>query len=279
MEEEIRETIRRALLEDHVTEDSTSTACVSPSFLGKAHIVLKEQALVAGLPFIPWVFHAIDPSVQVTLHAEEGKSYPARQKLATIEGPAHALLAGERCALNLLQHASGIATTTRAYVDAVEGCACEILDTRKTIPGIRTIQKYAVKVGGGKNHRQNLKAAILIKNNHLALLKRESSQPIREAILRTRKKFPGMVIEVEAHDLDEFQEALAAKADRILLDNMDVEMVKKAVDLADQKVYLEASGGIDLTKVKQYAMTGVNGISIGKLTHSAQAVDIHMKID
>lgn len=273
----LKHTIQLALQEDEALKDWTSHSCFPVSCMGRGEVRLKEGGVIAGLPFVKAVFEELDPRVKVTLHVKEGERCDAKTLLATLEGPVRSLLAGERCALNLLQHASGIATTTAAFVQEVAGLSCDILDTRKTIPSLRFLQKYAVRIGGGKNHRTGLASGILIKNNHLALLKKECAFPIREAVKRVRAFRKEMPIEIEVEDLAMLKEALDAKVELILLDNMDVPMVEKAVTLARGQAYLEASGNMSIDRVKKYANTGINGISIGALTHSVQAIDMHMK--
>ncbi len=278
LEQEVRRTILLALNEDRTTKDITSQACIPPDQLIRADFVLKQNSRVAGLRFLPWICETIDTSLKWHVHAFEGGEYSEGMILASIEGIAHSILAGERTALNLLQHASGVAHLTAQYVDAVKGFPCEILDTRKTLPGLRAIQKYAVKMGGGKNHRFHLEERFLIKNNHLALLKEISVHPVLEAIRRAKILQPEVKIEVEVESLAALEEALQGKADVILLDNMPPDVVAEAVRLGQGKAYLEASGGITLDNVRDYAATGVNGVSIGALTHSVSAVDISLRM-
>jgi nicotinate-nucleotide pyrophosphorylase (carboxylating) len=198
--------------------------------------------------------------------------------IASMKGKAHSILAGERTLLNLLQHASGIAHLTAQCVSAVKGFQCDILDTRKTLPGLRAFQKYAVTVGGGKNHRFHLQEHFLIKNNHLKILKETASRPVYEAIRRARALHPEAKIEIEVENLAMLEEALEEKADLIMLDNMNPSLVAEAVRIARAQAYLEASGGITLDNVRKYAAAGVDGISIGALTHSAKAVDISLRM-
>lgn len=278
LEQEVRRTILLALNEDRVTRDITSQACVAPEKRVRADFILKQNSKVAGLRFLPWICDTIDPSLKWQVHALEGGDYADGMVLASIEGKAHSIFAGERTALNLLQHASGIAHLTTQYVKAVEGLDCEILDTRKTLAGLRAIQKYAVTVGGGKNHRFHLEECFLIKNNHIALLKETSPHPVLEAIRRARILQPQVKVEVEVENLMDLEDALREKVDLVLLDNMSPAMVAEAVKISQGKAYLEASGGITLGNVREYALTGVNGISIGALTHSVSAVDISMRI-
>lgn len=278
LEQEVRRTIILALNEDRTAKDITSQACVSENRWVRADFVLKQNSRVAGLRFLPWICETIDSSLKWQVHAFEGGDYGEGMILASIEGTARSILAGERTALNLLQHASGVAHLTSRYVDAVKEFPCEILDTRKTLPGLRAIQKYAVKMGGGKNHRFHLEERFLIKNNHLALLKETTARPVLEAIHRARILQPQAKIEVEVESLAALEEALQGKADVILLDNMFPSAVVEAVKIAGGKAYLEASGGITLENVREYAAAGVNGISIGALTHSVAAVDISLRI-
>ncbi len=279
LEQEVRRTILLALNEDRAMQDITSQACVSPEKMIRADLILKQNSKIAGLRFLPWICETIDPSMQWQVYAFEGGDYDDGMILASIEGKAHSILAGERTTLNLLQHASGVAHLTTQYVKAVEGFDCEILDTRKTLPGLRAIQKYAVTVGGGKNHRFHLEEHFLIKNNHLALLKEVSAHPVLEAIHRAKILQPQAKIEVEVENLADFEEALRGKADLILLDNMTPAVVAEAVKISQGRVYVEASGGIALDNVREFASAGVNGISIGALTHSVTAVDISMRIE
>ncbi len=278
LEQEVRRIILLALAEDRSAFDITSQACVEKDSMTHADLVLKQHSRVAGLRFLPLLCAAIDPSLSWSAHAEDGREYEDGMVLASIEGSARSILSGERTALNFLQHASGVAHLTSQYVRAVVGCNCDILDTRKTLPGLRAIQKYAVTVGGGKNHRFDLEERFLIKNNHLKILKETTSRPVAEAILRARILQPDAKIEVEVETLDMLEEALTAKADLILLDNMPPSLVREAVGIVGGRAYLEASGGINLDTVRAYAETGVNGISIGALTHSVPAVDISLRI-
>lgn len=278
LQQEVRRIIELALNEDRSRHDITSQACVEERRHAKGELLLKQNARVAGLQFWPLICAAIDPTLSWETYAIDGEEYKDGTLLASVEGRALSILSGERTALNLLQHASGIAQLTSRYVDAVKGFSCDILDTRKTLPGLRAIQKYAVTAGGGKNHRFDLEERFLIKNNHLKILKETTAHPIIEAVLRARILQPEAKIEVEVETLDMLEEALKAKADLILLDNMSPSLVAEAVGIAQGKAYLEASGGITLDNVRAYAATGVNGISIGALTHSVPAVDISLRI-
>jgi nicotinate-nucleotide pyrophosphorylase (carboxylating) len=278
LEQEVRRTIRLALEEDRSHRDITSQACIPPNYKTKATFHLKQRSKIAGLCFLPWICEMTDPALQCQLLAEDGKNYEKGMTLAVLDGPAHSILAMERTTLNLLQHASGIAEMTSQYVAAVEGTACDVLDTRKTLPGLRAIQKYAVLTGGGKNHRYHLEERFLIKNNHLKLLDANSTRPIADAIRRARAFNPLVKIEVEVENLSGLEEALEEKPDIVMLDNMSSSLVAQAVTLAGGRTYLEASGGITLKNIRDYAASGVNGISIGALTHSVSAIDISLKV-
>ena len=274
---EIKRNIAFALKEDQVKQDLTSKSCFSELMQASGKLILKERAVLAGLIFLPLICEAVDPEIELNILKEEGERAESDDLLATMRGSIDSLMALERVALNFLQHATGIATTVASYVFAVQG-KCDILDTRKTMPGHRLLQKYAVRIGGGKNHRLHLSDQILIKDNHLQHLKKTCENPIQESIERAKAIYPKKQIQIEVGDLKEFRQALKVAPDKILLDNMRILDVKKAVDLGAKKVYLEASGGIDLTNVRSYADTGVDAISIGKLTHSVTSVDMSLEI-
>jgi nicotinate-nucleotide pyrophosphorylase (carboxylating) len=263
--------LRTALAEDIGSGDITSALTIPAEASARFAVVTRQPIVVAGLEFLTLLFALIDPAVTVTLEAADGDTTEAGARLATLEGPARALLAGERTALNLLQHLSGIATLTRSYVEAVAGTKARITDTRKTTPGLRFLQKYAVKIGGGYNHRMGLYDGILIKDNHLKL-----AGGIASAVKKARAGAPAaMAIEVECDTLQQVDEAIAAKSDIVLLDNMDVHTMAEAVTrLHAKNIEAEASGNVSLATVAAIARTGVDVISIGKLTHSAPAVDI-----
>lgn len=258
-----------ALNEDAAFTDLTTTACLD-NRQGSAELLLKQPGVIAGLPFIPMMTEAMDRAIRVTFLIEEGAYFEGGQ-VAILEGPLHSLLALERTLINFIQHVSSIATKTRMFVEAAGGL-CDILDTRKTLPGHRYLQKYGVRMGGGKNHRFHLADQILIKDNHLAQLS------IKEAIQKAREKHPGIKIEVEVENEKMFEEAVNACPDAILLDNMDPEMIRNFVKRNSKKIYLEASGGIDLKNIRSYAVTGVDGISVGALTHTVHAIDMSLEI-
>lgn len=274
---EIEELIRSAFAEDHAEDDITTRACIPEGTIAQAKIVLKQWACVAGLQFLPEIFQIYDSRVVCREVLEDGSCYENGTILAVIEGPARSLLSVERVALNFLQHLSGVATLTRKCVEKVAGTQCQILDTRKTIIGLRHLQKYAVKMGGGTNHRMHLGDRILIKNNHIKMV------GFTECLRRTKgMPFSLAYVEVEIDKPEMLEVAISAGVNAVLLDNMSVEQVRECVVLGKtvgkNRVYLEASGGMTLDTIASYAKTGVDGISIGALTHSAPAVDISMRI-
>lgn len=276
--EEIEILLQKAFAEDYAFDDITTKACIAEEEKAVAHLLLKQDACLAGLKFIPWIFYFFDNTIETEIFFEDGEFCPRNTVLAKVSGPARAILSAERVALNLLQHLSGIATLTHACIERVKGTKCEILDTRKTILGLRALQKYAVKTGGGVNHRPHLAGGILIKNNHLALAAKRTDNPIGYTIQRARLGYPLHEVEVEISSFAQLAFALEAKADRILLDNMKPSEVKKCVEYTKGSVYLEASGGITLDSIYEYAMTGVDGISLGALTHSVKAIDIALRL-
>jgi nicotinate-nucleotide pyrophosphorylase (carboxylating) len=262
-----------ALREDLGAGDRTSEALIPALVRARGRLLAKEPLVVCGLPLVERVFRRLGP-VEVQRHRADGVSVTRGEVVAEVEGAARTLLAGERLLLNLLQHLSGIATLTRACVDRVAGTRLVIRDTRKTVPGLRVLAKYAVRCGGGTNHRMGLDDAILIKDNHLTL----GGGDVAGAVRRARTAFPGLPLEVECRTLAELEEALAAGPDLILLDNMDVETMRAAVARAAGRVPLEASGGITLDGLAAVAATGVAFVAMGQLTHSAPAVDLSFKI-
>jgi nicotinate-nucleotide pyrophosphorylase (carboxylating) len=268
--------VRVALAEDSGGGDITTRRLFSRAVKAKGAIIVKQQAIIAGLPAARAVFQAVDQTVRFRPRVREGARVEQGTIIATLSGDGRSLLAGERVALNFLQHLSGVATLTRRFVDAVQGTQAVILDTRKTIPGLRLLEKYAVRMGGGHNHRMNLGDGILIKDNHIALAGglRSAVQAAKQQIGRTRRR----PIEVEATTLDEVQEAVAAGAEIILLDNMPVATIKEAVLLIGTRAKTEVSGGVHLQNVRELAATGVDAISIGALTHSAPAVDLSLEV-
>lgn len=235
---------------------------------------MNQDAIIAGLPAAKAVFKQVDSKLEFESCAQDGDPVKPGAIIARLYGDGRSMLKGERVALNFLQHLSGIATATARFVEAVKGTKAMILDTRKTTPGLRVLEKYAVRMGGGRNHRMNLSDGILIKDNHIAL-----TGSLKGAVQRVKKKAPsGFKVEVEAATLKEVEEALSAEADVILLDNMPISHIKEAVKWIEGRALTEASGGMNLSNVREIASTGVDFISIGALTHSARAVDISMDI-
>ena len=266
--------VREALAEDVGAGDVTTDNLFSEDATARAELLLKQPGVVSGLAAAEHVFRTLDSSVRFDACVADGDRLDeARTVLARLDGPARALLTGERVALNLLGRLSGIATLTRRYADELEGTDVVLLDTRKTTPGLRLLEKEAVRHGGGSNHRLGLHDAILVKDNHLRL-----AGGIRIALERLQAGAPALPVEVECESLDEVREALAAGADRILLDNMPPPALRAAVDLAAGRVTLEASGGITLDTIRSVAETGVDFISVGALTHSATALDVSLEV-
>ena len=263
-----------ALEEDIGPGDVTTQAVVDPELQGEAHIRAKANLVVAGLPVAARVFRKLDAKVVFAPAVGDGQEVAPGTVLARLTGPVASILTGERVVLNFLQRLSGIATFTRAMVAQVEGSTAALVDTRKTTPGWRALEKYAVRLGGGRNHRLGLYDAVLIKNNHLTAVG-SIGEAVRQAKARAH---PRLKIEVEVTDLEGLEEALNAGADRILLDNMDDATLRQAVELTGGRAWLEASGGMTKERLTQVAATGVNFISMGALTHSAPAVDIHLRL-
>lgn len=262
-----------ALGEDLGAGDRTSEALVPAAARARGRLLAKQDLVVAGVPLMERVFGRID-AVRVTVHVGEGTRVAAGTVVAEVEGSARTLLAGERLVLNLLQHLAGIATLTRACVDRVAGTRLVVRDTRKTLPGLRVLAKYAVRCGGGTNHRMGLDDAILVKDNHLALAGGDVAAAVRAA----RAAFPGLPLEVECRTLAEVAAAVAAAPDLILLDNMTPEGLREAVRVVAGRVRLEASGGITLDDLPAVAATGVDYVAMGQLTHSAPAADLSLKL-
>jgi len=266
--------VRTALAEDLGDGDRTTEGVVPPGARCRAKLVLEEPGVVCGLPAARAVFEALDPDVRIDVLVEEGARVTGMPRpLAELEGPARAILSGERTALNLLGRLCGIATLTARYVDLVAGTGVTILDTRKTTPGLRALEKYAVRCGGGTNHRAGLYDAILVKENHLRL-----AGGI-EAALAALGEPNGIPVEIEAETLDQVAEAVAAGVDMILLDNMTPAEAGRAVELVAGRAQLEASGGISLATVRAYAETGVDFISVGALTHSARSLHVSLEVE
>ncbi|MGM0546969.1 MAG: carboxylating nicotinate-nucleotide diphosphorylase [Bacteroidota bacterium] len=269
----IQDLIDRAFNEDVSGGDVTTNAIVDETRQAQAVWLAKEQGIVAGLDIAKQVFKYLDPLVEWESNVEDGTLVDKGRKIVMIKGKARALLTAERIALNIAQRMSGIATMTRKFVDKVEEFPTDILDTRKTVPGLRHLEKYAVKAGGGTNHRIGLYDMAMIKDNHIV-----AAGSITEAVKRVRKEHPDIKVEVETTTLSEVDEALAAGADIIMLDNMSIEQMKKAVKTISSRAQIEASGNITLDTVKEIAATGVDYISVGALTHSVKAFDISQRL-
>ena len=286
--------IKDALTEDIGGGDITSRILIPKGKKIKAVLFLKERGVVAGLAVARNVFKIVNTSVTFKAHYAEGSWQNAGKILATVEGDAHAILKAERTALNLLSHLCAIATAARKFVDRVKPYKVKILDTRKTIPGLRDLQKYAVSLGGGCNHRMGLWDGILIKDNHIAIgCRGQGLGYIEELIGMAKKRRPkGLKIEIEVKNLQEFRQALKAEPDIIMLDNMKIADIRKAVEIrrttqgvrqgsvagAQRMTQIEASGGVHLDNVRAIAKTGVDSISIGSLTHSVKAIDISLEV-
>lgn len=270
---QVRELLGRALQEDVGSGDITTELTVHEEQDGKALILAKGRFVVAGLPFAQEVFHLIDNATVFEVLHKDSSVVEEGDVIAKVAGRTRTLLLGERLALNILQRLSGIATVTRSFVERVKDLDVRIVDTRKTTPGLRFMEKYAVRVGGGHNHRFGLYDGILIKDNHV-----KAAGGIAAAVRGARRASHLMKIEVEVTRLDELEEALTAGVDAVMLDNMPVEMMRKAVTIAKGRAVIEASGNVCIETVRPIAEAGVDLISIGALTHSAPAADISMKI-
>ena len=265
--------IELAIAEDIGPGDATSEAVLPADLMLRGRIIAKGAGVIAGLPVVKEVFSRVDPTLHFIPRVRDGTSVAPGDVVAKVTGPGRGMLAAERIALNFLQRLSGIATLTRAFVDAVASTRATILDTRKTHPGYRVLEKYAVRMGGGQNHRMSLNDMLLVKDNHI-----EAAGSLTAAVERARAPHPDLPIEVEVKNLDELQKALALDVDRIMLDNMDLDRMREAVELTGGRVPLEASGGVSLESVAAIAATGVDYISAGALTHSAPVLDLSMLV-
>ena len=264
-------TVAGALAEDLGGGD-VSAALIPADSSAHARVITRENAVICGHPWFDEVFRQVDPDVVIAWEVRDGDAASANQLLCTLTGPARSLLSGERCALNFLQTLSGTATLTRSYVEQVAGTGVALLDTRKTVPGLRNAQKYAVRCGGGKNHRRGLFDAFLLKENHL-----HTAGSITLAVQAARALNPALPLEVEVETLAQLEEALAAGVDAVLLDNFDLAGLRAAVALTQGRAKLEASGGVERDGLRAIAETGVNYISIGALTKHVRAVDLSMR--
>ena len=281
-QEIIRNFVRAALAEDIGAGDITTDAAIPADEAAEAYIVAKEACVVAGLPLVEAVFTQIDGAVAVKLLVDEGDTVENGTRVCVLKGSARGMLTGERTALNFLQRLSGIATLTHQFVAKVAQASVrvkpKILDTRKTTPTLRILEKYAVVVGGGTNHRMGLFDAVMIKDNHRVVLARLGPKALGDAVALARKKHPNAPVIIEADNLEQVEEALAAGANHILLDNMTPDELREAVSLIGGRAKTEASGGVRLDTVTAIASTGVDYISVGALTHSARAVDFSLEI-
>ncbi len=273
-QEEIRNAVRAALHEDVGPGDVTTLACIPPEATAVATMNARESLTLAGIAFAETAFRELSPNVEFVRLAEDGQAVAAGAGVLRISGSARALLTAERVALNFVQRLSGVATATARFVATVAGTRARILDTRKTTPGWRRFEKYAVACGGGTNHRVGLHDLSLIKDNHLAALAGAAPNPVAAAVNRARELWPALRVEVEADTLEQVRLAVEAGADIILLDNMPPARLREAAALVAGRAQLEASGGVTLNTVRAIAETGVDFISVGAVTHSARAVDL-----
>jgi len=276
---DIRRAVRAALAEDLGSGDATTLATVPAGAQSVAFMNAREPLVVAGLLFAEFAFRELSPKIQIKKFVRDGGRVKAGDPLLRISGPSRALLSAERVALNFVQRLSGVDTATAWFAEAVKGTRARILDTRKTTPGWRRFEKYAVACGGGRNHRIGLYDLVLIKDNHLVALRNEQPNAIAAAISRARKKFPNLKIEAEADTLEQVAQAADAGADIILLDNMGPAQLRHAVKIIAGRAQTEASGGVTLKTVRGLAKSGVDFISVGAITHSARAVDIGLDFE
>lgn len=277
--DEIHRAVQAALAEDIGSGDVTTLSTVPEDSRFTVVMRAREVLVVAGLPLAEAAFRELSPAVHIEQLTRDGHHAKPGENLLRISGNARAILSGERVALNFVQHLSGIATLTAQFVDAIKGTHAQILDTRKTTPGLRRLEKYAVTCGGGANHRFGLFDMVLIKDNHLAALLDAEPNAVTAAVRSAREKFPQIKVEVEADTLDQVEQAAAAGADFVLLDNMTLVQLRLSVQKCKGRAKTEASGGINLSTVRAIAGTGVDFISVGALTHSARAVDIGLDFE
>lgn len=274
----VRNIVRAALAEDIGAGDITTETAIPSDQRAEACIVANEPCVVAGLPLVEEVFAQIDRTIARKLLVAEGDVVEEGMRICVLGGPARGIVTGERTALNFLQRLSGIATLTRQFVDEIAGTKAKILDTRKTTPTLRILEKYAVVIGGGTNHRLGLFDAVMIKDNHRAILARLGPKALGDAVAAARQSHPNAPIIIEADTLEQVEEALAAGANHILLDNMTPDELREAVSLVGGRAKTEASGGVRLDTVHAIAATGVDYVSVGALTHSARAVDFSLEM-
>lgn len=277
-EPQVLESIQIALKEDGTSRDVTTLALVDPEAVASAEIIARYSCRVAGTTIGTKVFKLLDPSLEIEIRVQDGADVDAGDTLLVVRGSAGSILTAERTALNFMQRMTGIATATRSFVAAVAGTKCTILDTRKTVPGLRLLDKYAVKAGGGTNHRMGLHDMVLIKDNHRKLWKGGDPTRLDQAVAAARAKFPGVPVEVEVESFEELHSALLGNPEWIMLDNMPPATMREAVKIVAGRCKLEASGGIDATTIRAVAETGVDAISLGCLTHSVKAADLSLEI-
>ena len=275
---DVESIVKLALEEDLAHGDVTTNILVSPDSITSATIIAKEPLTLAGIPLLQKVFGLLDSSVNIQVHRIDGEAIQAGKLVASLHGSTRSILTGERVALNFLQHLSGIATLTKIFCDAIREYPTKILDTRKTTPGLRKLEKWAVAMGGGMNHRMSLNDGILIKDNHLAILRSRGMDITRICRLAKVKGPHALKICVEIESLDEIDQAIEGQADVLLLDNMPCELVRQAVDQIKGRAIVEVSGGITIDNVREFAEAGADYISIGSLTHSAPAVNMSLEI-
>jgi nicotinate-nucleotide pyrophosphorylase (carboxylating) len=277
---QFEEIARQALLEDAAWGDVTSEALIDPSIKSTAYILVKEKGVSAGVQIAEQVFLAADPALLTSILIADGEKVKPGDRLLKVQGRSASILKAERVALNFVQHLSGVATMTALFVKEIEGLPVRIADTRKTIPGLRILEKQAVIAGGATNHRMHLGDCILIKNNHIAILRKQGLS-LTDIITRARNHntFIPVPVEIEVRTIEEALEAARAKVEIIMLDNMTPAEMKKAVSRLKGKVIIEASGGVNLDNVRQIAETGVDIISVGALTHSAKALDLSLSME
>lgn len=281
LDDEIEQLLTKTIEEDIRTGDRTTAACIPEDSVCNGMIILKQAGVVAGLPFFEDIFLKIDPRIKLHFQIPEGSFQKSGAIIGTIQGPTQSIITGERAALNLLQHTSGIATHTAEYVRRIDGYDCTIMDTRRTLPGLRALEKYAISKGGGTVHRHGLDDLLIIKINHLRFLGHERKRPIKEAFLKVRSVYPNAPIDVEIDDSDLLDQALETDAHAIILRNMfphETKQCVRKIRQTNKRVYIDCGGTITLDTIRSYADTGVDGIFIGALTHSAQSLDIAIRL-
>ena len=275
----IEKIVRMALEEDAPWGDITSQTLIPADATVTAQLVAREPGVLSGADVFAAAMHCTDIAIQMSFHVEDGATFAAGETLATVQGPARGVLQAERVALNLVQRMSAIASMTAKYVAAAEGTKARIVDTRKTTPGLRLLERYAVRCGGGHNHRMSLSDAVMAKDNHLAILKNNYAGSLTEALIAARAKLPHTVhTEVEVDRIDQIEEVLAAGVDTIMLDNFTPAQLREGVAKIAGRALVEASGGVTLTSISAIAATGVDIISVGALTHSVRALDLGLDI-